>query len=141
MNHYNLHECYVGMRAEFEAVITEENMNSFRAITGDNNPLHNNEKFARDHGYKGRVSFGLLSSSFASTLAGVYLPGEKSLIHEVSFKFMKPVYIGDHLTVSGEVIELDDRTEQISLKVRVRRKEDGAIVLRGKMIVGFLQEI
>lgn len=69
----------------------------------------------------------------------MYLPGENCLIQEVSYKFMKPVYIGDLLEITGEVMDRDDRTNQLMLKVRIRRKSDQALVVRGKMTVGVLE--
>ena len=111
----------------------------FKEITGDINPLHNNEDFAKDLGHKGRVAFGMLTASFLSTLAGVYLPGERSLIHSVETKFTKPVYIGDVLNVSGEVVEINDTVNQIVLRVAIKNQNEEKI-LRGKMKVGLLDE-
>ncbi len=138
MNYYSFSDCYIGQKENFEVFVSEDKMNMFREITGDVNPLHMDEDFAREHNYKSKVAFGLLTSSFTSTLAGVYIPGERSLIHEVSYKYMKPVFVNDTLLVEGEVTELDDRSNQITLKVRVRRVDDGVLVVRGKMIVGFI---
>lgn len=52
---------------------------------------------------------------------------------------MRPVYVGDKLIVSGEVTEVDDRTKEVFLKVRIYRKEDEELLVRGKMIVGVLE--
>ena len=73
----------------------------------------------------------MLTASFLSTLAGVYLP--------VETKFTKPVYIGDLLNISGEVTEINDTVNQIVLKVEIRNQNEEK-VLRGKMKVGFLDE-
>ena len=101
--------------------------------------MHNDESFAVSKGFKGRVAYGHLTTSFFSTLAGVYLPGENCPIREVSYKFMKPVYIGDKLLVVGEVSEIDDRTKEVFLKGRIYRKSDDEMLVRGKMIVGILE--
>ena len=69
-----------------------------------------------------------------STLAGVYLPGKRSLIQEVKIKFAKPVYIGDELTVEGEVDEKHDAYSLIMIKVTIRN-QDGVKVCRAKMQV------
>ncbi len=74
----------------------------------------------------------MLTASFLSTLAGVYLPGERSLIQQVEIKFAKPVYIGDTLTVTGQVAEKNDTVQRIELKVTITN-QDAAKVLRGKM--------
>ncbi len=132
MNTYTYDEIEVGQAESFTVTVTEDMLSSFKAITGDNNPLHNNEDFARAKGQPGRVAYGMLTASFLSTLAGVYLPGERSLIQQVEIKFAKPVYIGDTLTVTGQVAEKNDTVQRIELKVTITNQE-GAKVLRGKM--------
>lgn len=139
MNHYSINDLTIGHRESFTTEITSDMFDKFREITGDINPLHNNEDFAKDLGRKGRVAFGMLTASFLSTLAGVYLPGERSLIHSVETKFTKPVYIGDVLNVSGEVLEINDTVNQIVLRVEIKNQNEEK-VLRGKMKVGFLDE-
>ncbi len=132
MNTYTYDEIEVGQAESFTVTVTEDMLSSFKAITGDNNPLHNDEDFARAKGQPGRVAYGMLTASFLSTLAGVYLPGERSLIQQVEIKFAKPVYIGDTLTVTGQVAEKNDTVQRIELKVTITNQE-GAKVLRGKM--------
>ena len=139
MNTYTFDECFIGKKECFEADVTQAKMSQFCAMSGDVNPLHNDDDFARGRGFDGRVGYGLLSASFFSTLVGVYLPGEKCLIQEVNYKFLKPVYPGDLLEVAGEVIDRDERTKQLLLKVRIRRKSDNALMVRGKMWVVVLE--
>lgn len=98
-------------------------------MAGVINPLHNDEKFALSKGLDGKVAYSLLTVSFFSTLCGVYLPREQCLIQEVNYKFMKPVYSGDNLLVESEVTERDERTKQLILKVRIRRKSDNSLMV------------
>ena len=135
MNDYKYEEIDIGHKESFAVTVTEEMMNSFLAITGDVNPLHNDEDYAVSKGHPGRVVYGMLSASLLSTLAGVYLPGKRSLIHEVKIKFAKPVYIGDTLTVEGVVEEKNDTYSLLFIKVTIRN-QSGDKVLRGKMQVG-----
>ncbi len=139
MNDYTWEQLKVGMTESFDVAIDDQKMKSFCEITGDVNPLHNDESFAKEKGYGTRVSFGMLTASFLSTLAGVYLPGERSLIQEVDVKFVRPVLTGDCLTVSGVVEALNDTVRQIVLKVMIVNQR-GDKVLRGKMKVGLLDE-
>lgn len=135
MNRYTYDDITVGMAESFSVTVTEEMMKSFLAITGDINPLHNDEDFAAAKGHPGRVVYGMLTSSFLSTLAGVYLPGERSLIHSVETRLMKPVYIGDTLTVTGKVTEKSESVPVMILSVNIK-KQSGEMVLRGKMQIG-----
>ena len=81
----------------------------------------------------------MLTASFLSTLAGVYLPGEKSLIHSIETKFIKPVFVGDKLTILGEVSSKNDLFSVIEMKITIRN-QDNIKVLRGNMKVGVLDE-
>lgn len=139
MNSYSFDELDIGREESFSVTVTEEMMADFLKITGDVNPLHNDETFAQTKGFDHKVVYGMLTASFFSTLAGVYIPGEKCLIEEVNYKFTKPVYVGDELTVSGKISERDERIKQLTLKVRIKRKTDDATVIRGSMTVGVLE--
>lgn len=132
MNNYRFEDLSVGMSESFDVTITPEMLEHFKGITGDINPLHNDEDFAKSKGHPGRVAYGMLTASFLSTLAGVYIPGEKSLIQQVETKFSNPVYIGDTLTVKGEIVELIESVSRLELKVTITN-QNGKKVLRGKM--------
>ncbi len=138
MNTYDYEELEIGHKEEFKVQITDEMLDSFRNITGDMNPFHRDDEFARSRGFEGHAAFGMLTASFLSTLAGMYLPGEKSIIQNTEIKFMKPVYPGDGLTVSGEVAEKNDAYRVIRIKVAIK-KDGGEKVLRGSMQIGFLE--
>ena len=137
MNHYSFEDISIGMSESFSVKITKEMMDSFCKMSGDINPLHRDEAFAKEHGFKDRVVYGMLTSSFLSTLAGVYLPGEKSLIHEVDVKFKKPVFVDDELVVKGEVSEINSDFKVFTMKVTITNQNDEK-VLRGSMRIGFL---
>ena len=135
MNDYRFEDISQGQTERLTRRITGEMMEDFRALTGDENPLHTDAEAARERGFKDRVSYGMLTASFLSTLAGVYLPGRYSLIQSVEIKFAKPVYIGDELTVSGEITEKNDTYGLIFLKVTIT-EGSGKKVCRGKMQIG-----
>lgn len=139
MNHWKYSELKIGHEEKFQVTITESMMEQFYMITGDDNPLHRNNDFAQRKGFSSKVVYGMLNASFLSTLAGVYLPGENSLIHEVETKFVKPVLVGDTLEVKGTVTERNDLFMQITIKVQIINQQ-GDKVLRGKMKVGVLDE-
>ncbi len=140
MNHYSFEDIKAGISESYTVKITSDMMDSFRTISGDINPLHNDKKFAIEHGFDDRVVYGMLTSSFLSTLAGVYLPGEKSLIHEVDVKFKKPVFVNDELTIKGEVSEIYTAFKVFIMKVTITNQL-GEKVLRGSMRIGFLEHI
>lgn len=132
MKQYSYEELQIGHRESFEVAITDKMVFDFCKMSGDINPLHQDEKFAKEKGYESKVVYGMLTASFLSTLAGVWLPGEKSLIHKVEVEFPRPVYVGDILTVEGCVKEKNDTFRFIVLKVTIYNQK-GQKVLRGKM--------
>lgn len=137
MNQYRFEDIYEGLKEEFQVTVTEDMLKAFCQITGDVNPLHMDENFAKEKGYESKVAYGMLTASFLSTLAGVYLPGERSLIHSVESKFTKPVYVGDTLTISGQVTECNEMFSIFTMKTTIVNQK-GEKVLRGKMQVGIL---
>ena len=134
MNCYTFDEIFIGQKEAFDVTVTDEMLESFCSITGDVNPLHRDKDYAGEQGYKDRVAYGMLTASFMSTLAGVYMPGERSLIKEMTIKFAKPVFPGDKLHVEGEVTEKNDTFNMIVLKVTVKN-DNKEKVLRGNMDV------
>jgi 3-hydroxybutyryl-CoA dehydratase len=138
MNSFTFDDIPLGGTESFTVSVTENMMSDFFDITGDSNPLHTDENYAKEKGYKGKVVYGMLTASFLSTLAGVYLPGENSLIHLVEAEFPAPVFIGDTLKITGTVSRKDDNFKTIEIKV-VAVNDNWQKVLRGKMRVGVRQ--
>ena len=135
MNSYTLAQIQPGLTESFTVTVTEEMMEKFYAITGDNSPIHMDANYAAQRGYPGRVVYGMLGASFFSPLAGVYLPGEHCLLHSVESKFAKPIFIGDELTVKGKVTEVNDTFGEVTIKAEILN-QDGKKVTRGLIKAG-----
>ena len=138
MNHYRLADLTPGVTESFTVTITEAMMAQVYANTGDNSPIHMDADYAAGRGYPGRVVYGMLGASFLSTLAGVYLPGEHCLLHGVDLKFAKPIFIGDTLTVTGVVDEVNDTFREITIKASIVN-QDGKKVTRAVIRAGVAQ--
>jgi 3-hydroxybutyryl-CoA dehydratase len=139
MNAYEWDDLVLGLSAELQVIVTEEMMDHFRHITGDVNPLHVDRGYAVEQGFADRVVYGLLTASFYSTLAGMYLPGKHCLLHGLDVGFHKPVYAGDCLLVRGEVAyrnEVFRRAELLCVTVN----QQGEKVAAGKLRVGVRAE-
>ena len=135
MNHYTLADLYVGLKESFTSTVTAEKMEMFHAITDDCGPIHMDAEYAMSRGYPGRVVYGMLDASLFSTLAGVYLPGEHCLLHSVKSTFARPVFIGDVLTVTGEVVEINELFREITIRATIRNQH-GQKVTRGLIKAG-----
>jgi 3-hydroxybutyryl-CoA dehydratase len=134
-NEYAFDDIVVGMKADFDIEISASMLDKFKEISGDYNPLHNDKEYANSLGYPDRVAYGMLTASFISTIAGVYLPGKYSLIHREEMNFMKPVLVGDKLNVSGEVVGRDDKFKVITIKIVISNQKGEKIAL-GKVVTG-----
>lgn len=135
MNHYTLEELSVGLTESFQVTVTEEMQNRFTEMTGDVNPMHMTDDYASEHGYQGRLVYGMLTASFYSTLVGVYLPGEHCVFHEIHTTFNAPVYIGDVLTVTGKVTEIHEGFKRVKIQAFIKNAE-GKKVSRATITVG-----
>ena len=125
MNEYTIKDIRVGMAESFQKQITLEMENAFREISGDENPLHRDDEYAKSIGegkFHQHVSFGMLTASLYSTLAGMYLPGKYSLIHSLEIKFQKPVYVQDVLTVTGKVVKIHEELKLLEVKVKIENQ-------------------
>ena len=135
MNTYTFDEIKEGMEESFPVTITEEMLDIFRDLTGDENPLHKDPEYAAGKGYQNKVAFGMLTASFLSTLAGVYLPGKYSLIQSVEVKFSKPVFPGEELVFTGKVAEKNDTFRFIKVKAEAK-SASGEKKLKATMQIG-----
>lgn len=138
MNEFKFEDIKLNMKEEFEVVVTEKMQNDFREISGDINPIHSDDNFAKEKGFKGKLVYGMLTASFFSKLVGVYLPGKNCLFQECKdIMFHNPVFIGDKLNVIGEVKEIDERFKRITIKAIIRN-ENNIKVASAKLIVGVI---
>ena len=138
MNTYTLKDLHAGLTHEFEVLLTKEHMQQFLNISGDINPMHIDNEFARSRQMNGRVVYGMLTSSFYSTLVGVYMPGKYALLHSIDIQFLKPVYIGDTLKITGEISEVNETFNQVSIKAAIANQHN-VKVSRAKIKAGVLE--
>jgi 3-hydroxybutyryl-CoA dehydratase len=136
MNHYTFDELKIGLSANFVVEITQEKMDLFAELSGDYNPMHVDTEYALSKGYKDKLVYGMLSSSMYSTLVGMYLPGEKCLLNKCDVDYRKPVYVGDLLTVSGEVVDKRNATRRIKINGKMTN-QNGITVNTALITVGF----
>ncbi|ERL04360.1 MaoC family dehydratase [Mitsuokella sp. oral taxon 131] len=137
MKCYTYEELSVGQSAAFMRAITSEMMQQFRAVSGDNNPLHTCVEFAQTRGFRDRVVYGMLTASLYSCFAGEYIPGENCLLQSVHSDFLHPVFIGDVLCVEGKVAEKNDSVRQVVIKA-VIRNQNGKKVSKARIEAGVL---
>lgn len=102
-------EIQIGDRASFSKTISESDVYQFAGIIGDFNELHVNQVAAEASIFKSRVVHGCLADSLVSTVLGMKYPGRGTIFMEKSVSYLKPVYLGDTLTVEITVAEKRER--------------------------------
>jgi 3-hydroxybutyryl-CoA dehydratase len=113
------HEISIGQINTFQIKITEKMVDDFANFSGDYNPLHMDQNFAKSKNFKNRVCHGMLLSSFFSRLIGMYLPGKNSLYFSQTINFQLPCYVNQKITVSGEVKEIIPSIKTIVLETKI----------------------
>mgnify|MGYP006309690517 CR=1 FL=1 len=124
----------VGDRAEFSKTISESDVYLFAGITGDFNPAHVDEEYARNTFFKTRIAHGILTAGFISTLLGTRLPGPGTIYLEQTLRFLRPVRIGDTITASAEAIEVVAEKNRVRLKT-ICTNQEAKEVLAGEALV------
>ena len=127
-------ELNVGQSARFSKTITESDIYLFAGITGDFNPAHVDEEYARGTFFKTRIAHGMLTASFISTIIGTLLPGPGSIYLGQEVKFLAPVKIGDTITATAEISEIIADKKQVRLKTYCTN-QDGVTVVDGHALV------
>ena len=116
---FDIDDIEPGLQKQFNLKITDSMLNDFAKLSGDYTPLHTDEEFAKKTKFKRKICYGFLLASFLSRLYGMYIPGERSLCLSQTLKFVSPCYIGDEITVKGEVISKSSSTRVITLKTEI----------------------
>ena len=104
-----LDELKPGLSASIEHTVTERDIQLFGEATGDMNPVHFDEEYARKTVFRGRVAHGVLSIGFISAVIGTQLPGEGTIFVSASIIFKSPVRIGDEVITTVTVREVGGR--------------------------------
>lgn len=118
----------VGESGSFTKTVTEGDVYNFAGISGDFNPMHINETFAKETIFKGRVAHGILGVSFISTVLGTLLPGLGSIYLSQEVKFIKPVYYNDTITATCTVTEIIEDKNRVVLDTVCTNQNDEVVI-------------
>jgi len=129
-----LQELRVGERAEFTKTISESDVYLYAGVTGDLNPAHINEEYAKKTFFKTRIVHGMLLGGLISAVLGNKLPGPGTIYLSQHLDFLAPVRIGDTITASIEVSEIMETEKRARLKT-ICVNQDGLKVLDGEALV------
>jgi len=109
---YYFEDLAEGMTASYAKTVTDADIVLFAGVSGDTNPVHLNDEFARETMFKGRIAHGMLSASLISTVFGTKMPGPGCIYLSQTLRFKAPVRPGDTVTARVTVVELKPEKKQ-----------------------------
>jgi len=117
-----------GDKASFSKTVTETDVVLYAGITGDFNLAHINDAEAKKGVFGARVAHGMLSAGFISTVLGTILPGPGTIYLAQELRFTKPVFIGDTVTASVTVQEINPEKNRVKLETIVTNQNGEAVI-------------
>ena len=126
----------VGDSAEITKKITEADIQAFAEVTGDHNPIHLDDEFAKSTRFGRRIAHGMLTASLISSVLANKLPGEGSVYLGQSLQFVAPVFPGDEVTARVTVKQIRDDKPILKLETICVNQHDETVI-RGEATVLF----
>lgn len=136
----SLEKIRVGQRETVEMTVTSQLIDAFAALSGDDNALHMDDEAARQYGFPQRVSHGVLSLAFVSTLIGKKMPGAGALWRSLKVNWLRPVFPGDVVLITGEVTQISPSTSSLAMTVN-GTNQHGTVVFEAEVNVGIGMEL
>jgi 3-hydroxybutyryl-CoA dehydratase len=110
-----LEDLQIGQTVSLQRTITAGDIDAFAAVSGDYNPVHVDEDYARATPFGGRIAHGMLLGSFISAALASHLPGHGTVYVSQSLRFRRPVRIGDEVTTQVTIKEIEPRRGFVTL--------------------------
>ncbi len=124
----------VGDAATVQRTITERDIELFAEVTGDRNPVHLDDRFARRTRFGRRIAHGMLGASLISAVLANELPGPGTIYLSQTLQFTAPIYLNDTVTVHVTVTKIREDKPIVTLET-LCINQHGEIVIRGEAVV------
>ena len=125
----------VGDKATFTKTVTNEDIQAYARVSGDNQPLHLDDAFAARTRFKKRIAHGMLSAGFISAVLGTKLAPQAVVVYlGQQMRFRLPVGIGDTITAEAEVTGIDETRRIVTVRTDCLN-QNGDAVLTGEATV------
>ncbi|MGB9790637.1 MaoC family dehydratase [Thermotoga caldifontis] len=131
-------ELQVGQEHEASFTVSDDMVKTFAEITGDKNPVHLDEDYARNTRFKKRICHGMLVASLISKVLGMDFPGPGTILVKQQLVYRAPVFVGETVKVHVKVIEKREEKHRVMLSTNVL-KADGTVAIEGQAEV-FLEQ-
>ncbi len=132
-------EIQVGDKEFVRRTITEADIANFAGVSGDFNPLHTDEEYAKSTMFKGRIAHGFFTAVMITNVVGNKLPGPGSVYLKQDLRFILPVRAGDTITAEVEVVEKIEDKQRVRLKTSCHN-QNGKAVLDGEAVLMILNK-
>lgn len=126
-------ELSVGQSAEMNRVVGSGDIEAFAQVSGDNNPVHLDDAYAKATTFGERIAHGMLSAAYISAVLGTRLPGPGAIYLSQSLRFRRPVRIGDLVTARVTVKAMDSAKGHVTLQTVC--EVNGKTVVDGEALV------
>ena len=117
-----------------ERLVTDELVRAFAEVSGDYNPIHLDEEFAKTTRFGRRIAHGMLSGAFISAVLGYEFAEKKIVYLSQTLKFTAPVYIGDTVTTTATITNIREDKNIVTMDTTCT-KDDGEVVVKGESVV------
>lgn len=122
-------ELKVGMSASVNKLATDSDIVGFSEVSGDYNPIHLDNDYAKKTKFKKRIAHGMMSASLFSGIFGTKLPGIGCLYLSQELKFKKPIFIDDEVVATVVITKICLRTQKVTFNTTC--SVDDVIVITG----------
>lgn len=127
----------IGDRFSTERLVTDELIRNFAEVSGDYNPLHLDEEFAKNTRFGKPIAHGMLSGAFISSVLGYDFSERKIVYLSQTLKFVRPVFIGDTVTTTATVTKIREDKPVITMET-VCTNQNGETLVTGEAVVMIL---
>lgn len=131
---FTIDQLEIGQEASFSKTITEADVSIYAGITGDLNPAHINEEYAKNTMFKGRIAHGMLGAGLISAVLGTKLPGPGTIYISQNLKFTAPVQFGDTVTATVRVKSKDEEKNRVIMET-ICTTQKGKDVILGEAVL------
>jgi 3-hydroxybutyryl-CoA dehydratase len=120
-----------------EREVTDSLIREFAELSGDHNPIHLDEEFAKNTRFGRRIAHGMLSGAFISAVLGNEFNAERIVYLSQTMRFTAPVFIGDTIRTTATVKAFRPEKGIVTLATECT-KQTGEVTLTGESMVMML---
>lgn len=129
----------IGQQFSTSREVTDELVRRFAEVSGDYNPIHLDEEFAKTTRFGRRIAHGMLSGAFISAVLGNEFKDMKIVYLSQTMKFTAPVFIGDTVTATATITAIREDKNIVTLET-VCTNQNGDILVKGESAVMIMRD-